>query len=152
MKKAMVIVFLLGLIPMQVNAESTEVITKGDAGGFYYKVIKEGNSFTWKIGDEDYKQTIKENSENDQSLDDFRVAVNEADGHRFTMIISAVYFAIVVLTTFITYKKRKHIPTTAMVILACLAGGALFAAITNYIDMQAALQDAGYYYGTLLAE
>ncbi len=73
-KKEMIIVFLLVLIPMQVNAETSEVITIGDAGGFYYKVIKESNSLTWKIGDEEYKQTIKENSENEKTLDDFRTA------------------------------------------------------------------------------
>ncbi len=151
-KNAMIIVFLLVLIPIQVNAEATKVIGERSAGGFHFKIIMDRSSFTWKIGSGSHRQSIQQSSENEQTLERFRVAVNEAAGHRFILILSAGYVFIIGLTTLVTFKKRKHIPLAAGLIIACLAVAALYATITNYIDMQAALQDAGYYYGTLLVE
>ncbi|UTE78414.1 MULTISPECIES: geobacillin-26 family protein [unclassified Rossellomorea] len=149
-KKAMILLFLLLLFPLQINAETSEVIQEGSVGGFHYQMSMEGRTLTWEIGHEKRKKTFQENSENEESLESFRKAVNEASGHRFTMIISAVYVVIVCITTMIVYKKTKHVPRLASILIACMGGLGLFFALMNYMDMRAALQDAGYYYAVLL--
>ncbi|QHE60311.1 geobacillin-26 family protein [Rossellomorea vietnamensis] len=151
-KKAMIVLFLLILFPLQINAETSEMIQEGSAGGFHYQMSMEGRTLTWEIGHEKRKKTFQENRENEEALESFREAVNEAAGHRFTMFISAVYVVIVCITTIIFYKKTKHVPRSAGIIIACLGGIGLYFALTNYIDMKAALQDAGYYYVSLLMD
>ncbi|MCR8849273.1 hypothetical protein NQ095_12695 [Rossellomorea sp. SC111] len=151
-KNAMILVLLLALFPIQVNAETSAVMQDRSAGGFHYKLITEGRAITWEIGHENHKRTFQESNENEETLESFREAVNEVAGHRFTLIISAGYFVIVCITTMITYKKRKHLPRSVGMVITCLAGLGLYFALTNYIDMEAALQDAGYYYGSLLVD
>jgi hypothetical protein len=152
LKKFLLIMLLIMLLPIHIYAASPMVIGEGSAGGFHYNVIKDGRTFLWEIGHEKHKKTIQEDSENEKSLESFRVSVNQAESHRFTLILSAGYVVIVGVTTLIFYKKRRHIPLSAGIIITCLAGGALYYAVTSFTGMQAALWDAGYYYGGLLVE
>lgn len=151
-KNAMIIVFLLALFPMQVNAATSKVIVEGSAGGFHYKMIKEDRTIFWEIGSEKHEKTFKQNSENKGYVESFREAVSEAEVHRFTLVASAGYFVFVGIIAWILYKKRRNIFWQLRLFIAFLACGALYFAVTNYIEMQAALQDAGYYYGVLLVE
>ena len=149
----MILVFLLILIPMQVNVAASKVFQEGSAGGFHYKIMVEDRSIFWEVGHKEHKtMKFKQTNENKNTLESYREAVNKARGHRFAMILYAGYFVFVCLATLIFYKKRKHIPVSVGIIIGCLAVWGLYSGVTNYIDMQAALQDAGYYYGTLLVE
>lgn len=137
------------LLPVHIYASSPLVIGEGEAGGYQYTIVKGENALTWKIGYQDQEVTIDENGENRDHLERFRTSVNDLGGRQFGLILSISYLIIVGITTLIFYKKTKHIPRVSGVIIACLALGALYYAITSFIGVQAALEDVGYYYVSL---
>ncbi|MGE6753555.1 geobacillin-26 family protein [Rossellomorea sp. NPDC071047] len=151
MKKRLLILFtmLCIMLPVHIDAASPFVIGEGDASGYQYTVIKGEDGLTWKIGYQDHQVKIEENEGNRDHLDRFRIAVNDLDSHQFGLILSISYLIIVGITTRVLYKKKKHIPRVSGMIIACLAFGAMYYAITSFIGMQAALEDVGYYYVSL---
>ncbi|UXH46504.1 hypothetical protein N5C46_10805 [Rossellomorea vietnamensis] len=58
LKKAMILLFLLILFPLQINAETSEVIQEGSAGGYHYQMSMGGRTLTWEIGHEKRKKTF----------------------------------------------------------------------------------------------
>ncbi|MHA7136549.1 geobacillin-26 family protein [Rossellomorea arthrocnemi] len=151
MNKRLLVLFMLmfTLLPVHIYAAAPFVIGEGDAGGYQYTVIKGENEFTWKIGYQDHEVTIDENEENQAHLDRFRTAVNDLGSHTFGLILAISYLIIVGTTSLVFYKKTKHIPRLSGMIIACLALGAVYYAITSFIGMQAAIEDVGYYYVSL---
>jgi hypothetical protein len=137
------------MLPVHIDAAEPFVIGEGDAGGYQYTVLKGEDGLIWKIGYQDHLVTIEENEGNQDHLDRFRTAVNDLGGHRFGLILSISYLIIVCITTLIFYKKTKQIPWVSGMIIACLALGAVYYAITSFIGMQGALEDVGYYYVSL---
>lgn len=154
MKKKILVMFsmlfiLFIVVAPIVIASSPFVIGEEKAGGYQYTVIKDQNSFTWKIGHQGNIFTIVENKDNNEDLEHFRTAVEEIYMEMFGVIISASYFLIVVITTLFFYKKTKQIPKGSGAIIAILAGIAVYYTIENSINLNTALQDAKFYYSML---
>ncbi|MGF3104460.1 hypothetical protein [Rossellomorea sp. DUT-2] len=151
MKKQLLVLLMtiFTLLPVHIYAGSPLVIGEGEAGGYQYTVLKGEDGLIWKIGYQDHLVTIDENEGNQDYLDRFRTAVNELGGHTFGLILSMSYLIIVCITSLVFYKKTKHIPRVSGVIIACLALGAVYYAITSFIGVQAVLEDVGYYYVSL---
>ncbi|MCM3094352.1 MULTISPECIES: geobacillin-26 family protein [unclassified Cytobacillus] len=145
---SMLILLFIVVVPI-VFASSPFVIGEEKAGGYQYTVIKEQNSFTWKIGHQGNISTIVENMDNKEDLEHFRTAVEDVNMDIFEIILSASYFLIVVITTLIFYKKTKQIPKSSGAIIAILAGIAVYYTIENSINLNTALQDAKFYYSML---
>lgn len=143
-----VITFFIFLVA-NVSASSPFVIGKEKAGSYQYTVIKEENNFTWKIGHRDKVTTIQENKDNTEDLEHFRTAVMDINRKIFEIILSASYFLIVVLIALIFYKKNKQILKRDGAIIAILAGIALYITFTTSIELNAAFQDAKFYYSVL---
>lgn len=142
---SMFVILFIVVVPI-VFANSPFVIGEEKAGGYQYTVIKEQNTFTWKIGHQDKISTVVENQDNSKELERFRIAVGDINMGIFKIIISASYFLIVVITTLIFYKKNKQIPKGNGAIIAILAGIALYYTIINSINLNTAIQDARFYY------
>lgn len=151
MKKRLLVLItmLFTLLPVHIFAVAPFVIGEGEAGGYQYTIIKGENAFTWKIGYQDRMVTIDENEGNRDHLERFRTAVNDLGSNRFGLILSISYLIIVGITTLVFYKKTKHIPWVSRLVIACLAGGAVYYAVTSFIGLQAAIEDVGYYYVSL---
>ena len=149
-KNAMVIVFLLVLIPIQVNAGASKVMEEGSAGGFHYKIVKENRTLLWEISHEKQKNTFQKNKENEEYLASYREAVNEAKSHRLILMASAGYFIVVCITTLMFYKKLNQTPGASGLIIACLLGVSLYYGITSFIDMHYAIRDAEVSYFRLM--
>jgi hypothetical protein len=137
------------MLPVHIEAAPPFVIGEEEAGGYKYTVIKGKDGLIWKIGYQNHLVKIEENEGNRDHLDHFRTAVNDLDSHQFGLILSISYLIIVGITTRVFYKKTKHIPRVSGMIIACLALGAVYYAITSFIGMQTALEDVGYYYVSL---
>jgi hypothetical protein len=142
---SMFILLFIVVVPI-VFASSPFVIGVEKAGGYQYTVIKEQNTFTWKIGDRDNISTVVENKDNNEELESFRIAVEEINMERYKIIISTSYFIIVVVTTLFIYKKNKQIPKGSGAIISIFAGIALYYTIVNSINLNTAMQDAKFYY------
>ena len=142
---SMFILLFIVVVPI-VFASSPFVIGEEKAGGYQYTVIKEQNTFTWKIGDRDNTSTFVENKDNNEELESFRIAVEDINMEIYKIIISASYFLIVVVTTLFFYKKNKEIPKGSGAIIAIFAGIALYYTIVNPINLNSAFQDAKSYY------
>lgn len=151
MNKRLLVLFtmLFTLLPVHMYATSPFVIGEGEAGGYQYTVLKGEGGLIWKIGYQDHLVTIDEKEENQDHLDHFRTAVNALESHTFGLILSISYLIIVGITSLVFYKKTKHIPRVSGMVIACLALGAVYYAITSFIGMQAAIEDVGYYYVSL---
>lgn len=146
MKKLVLLVVMVTLLPVHICAASTSVILEGEVGGYQYTMIEGEDSLIWKIGHEGRTSTIHQNRENKEDLDQFYSSMSDAAVNRFTLIVSAGYFFIVCITTLVFYKKRKHIPLIFGMIIAILAFGALYFSITSFLEMQDAIREVGYYY------
>jgi hypothetical protein len=142
---SMFILLFIVVVPI-VFASSPFIIGEEKAGGYQYTVIKEQNTFTWKIGDRDNISTVVENKDNNEELESFRIAVEEINMERYKIIISTSYFIIVVVTTLFIYKKNKQIPKGSGAIISIFAGIALYYTIVNSINLNTAFQDAKFYY------
>jgi hypothetical protein len=142
---SMFILLFIVVVPI-VFASSPFIIGEEKAGGYQYTVIKEQNTFTWKIGDRDNISTVVENKDNNEELESFRIAVEEINMERYKIIISTSYFIIVVVTTLFIYKKNKQIPKGSGAIISIFAGIALYYTIVNSINLNTAMQDAKFYY------
>lgn len=145
---SMFIILFIVVVPI-VFASSPLVIGEEKAGGYQYTVIKEQNTFTWKIGHQDNISTVVENKDNNEDLERFRIAVEDINMEIFKIIIAASYFLIVVITTLFFYKKNKQISKGSGAIIAILAGIAVYYTIVNSINLNTAFQDAKLYYSML---
>jgi len=144
----MFFILIIVVVPI-VFASSPFVIGEEKAGGYEYTVIKEQNTFTWKIGHQDNISTLVENKDNNEDLERFRIAVEDINMEIFNIIISASYFLIVVITTLFFYKKKKQIPKGVGAIITIFVGIALYYTIVNSINLNTAFQDAKFYYSML---
>lgn len=132
-----------------VFASSPFVIGEEKAGGYQYTVIKEQNTFTWKIGYQYNLYTIEENKDNTKELELYRIAVEDINMYIFKLIISASYIFIVLLLSFILYKKNKQLLKSSGAIIVIFSGIALYFTTINFIELNTAFQDAKYYYSIL---
>ncbi|WP_163102792.1 hypothetical protein [Peribacillus alkalitolerans] len=132
-----------------VSAFSPFVIGERKAVGYQYTVIKEQNTFTWKIGYQDNISTIAENKDNIKALELFRNAVEEINMKILKIIIAASYLLIVGLITIILYKKNKQVLKGSSAIIAIFAGIAFYYTIENSIELNAAFQNVKFYYSIL---
>ncbi|WP_071395097.1 hypothetical protein [Bacillus tuaregi] len=117
--------------------------------GYEYTVTKEQNTFSWKIGCKGDTSIIEENVENKDDLENFMIAVGDSKVELVELIISVSYFLIVIVTTFILYKKNRKILKGGSAIITVLAGIAMYNAFVTSFDLSSSLQDAKYYYLTL---
>jgi hypothetical protein len=145
---SMFIILFIVVVPI-VFANSPFVIGEKKAGGYQYTVIKEQNTFIWKIGHQDNVSSVVENQDNNEELEHFRIAVEDINMGIFKIIISTSYFLIVVITMLIFYKKNKQIPKSNSAIIAIFAGIALYYTIVHSINLNTAFQDAEFYYSIL---
>lgn len=150
LEKAMILVFLLMFFPILVNAETSEVIEEGSAGGFHYKVVKEDRTLLWEICHEKQKKTFQKNRENEEYLESYREAINEAKSRRLILMVSVGYFIVVCITTFVFYKKLNQSPGVSGFIIACLLGVSLYYGITSSIDAHYAIRHAEVNYFRLM--
>lgn len=132
------------------SATSPFVISEEKAGGYQYTVIKEQDTFTWKIGHQENISTIIENQDNTEELEHFRMAVNDIDMQIFEMIISVIYILIVVIITLLLYKKNKQMLKSNGAIIAISVGVGLYMMFVISIDLNTAFQDAKFYYLLLM--
>jgi hypothetical protein len=132
-------------------ANGTFIIASEKAGGYQYSMMKEENTFIWKIGHQENLLVIKENKENEEKLERFIYSVEEINSHMFELMISASYFMIVMISTLIVIMKNKQtLRGGYLLIITALAGIALYNSIVTSIDLTAAFEDAGYYYSMLV--
>ncbi|OZI13661.1 hypothetical protein CEW92_00010 [Bacillaceae bacterium SAS-127] len=143
------ITFFIAIVS-SVSATSPFVIGEGKAGGYQYTIIKEQDTFTWKIGHQEKISTIIENPDIEETLEHFRMAVNDIDMQIFKMIISVIYILIVVITTLILYKKNKQMLKSGGAIIAISVGVGLYMMLVTSIDLNATFQDAKFYYLLLM--
>lgn len=140
------VMFFIVFTPI-VFANSPTVIGEDKAGGYQYKVIKDQDTFTWQIGHQDNTYTVIENEDNGEDLEFFRVTIQDIGMEIYQIIISALYFLIVMVTTILFYKKKnKQISKISRAIIAVLAGIALYYTIINSYDLNVAFRDANFYY------
>ncbi|WP_198508060.1 geobacillin-26 family protein [Bacillus sp. FJAT-42315] len=132
------------------SATSPFVIGEEKAGGYKYIVIKEQDTFTWEIGHQEKISTIIENQDNEETLEHFRMAVNDINMKIFKMIISIIYILIVVITILILYKKNKQMLKSGGAIIAIFVGAGLYMMLVTSIDLNVAFQDAKFYYLLLM--
>lgn len=142
------IILFIGIVPI-VYASSPFVIGEEEAGGYQYTVIKEQNTFTWKVGHQGNISTIVENQDNYEDLERFRTTVEDINMEITKVTISALYFLIVVITTLIFYKKKRQIPKSSGAIIVIFAVIALHYTIVNSINLNTVFQDAKFYYSIL---
>jgi hypothetical protein len=149
-KVFIIIMILSGLLGHHTLAKGSFVIASEKAGGYQYSVIKEDNTFLWKIDHQDNLLVIKENKENEEKLERFRHSVEEINSNMFELMISVSYFLIVMISILIVIMKNKQILKGGyLLIITALAGIALYNSIVTSIDLTAAFEDAGYYYSML---
>jgi hypothetical protein len=151
-KTKMIILFMMAsvLLMPKTFAAAPFVVASQKAGGYQYSVIKDNNSFTWSVGHQDHLMVIKETKGNEIELERFRNSVEDINLHLFELIISAVYFLLVLITTLVIFKKNKQMfKGSHLIIIASLAGIAFYNSIVTSIDVTAAFQDARYYYSLL---
>ena len=114
--------------------------------GYEYTVIKEGSSFTWKIGYKGKITTIEESNENEDELHHFMMAINDSTWILSKLIISFSYFLIVVVISFILYKKNKKILKDGIVVIVLVSIIVLYIAINASFDLSIATQDVKLHY------
>jgi hypothetical protein len=150
-KVFIIIMILSGLLGHHTFANGPFVIASEKAGGYQYSIIKEENTFIWKIGHQENLLVIKENEENEEKLERFRHSVEEINSHMFELMISASYFLIVMISILIVIMKNKKILKGGyLLIITALAGVALYNSIVTSIDLTTAFEDAGSYYSILV--
>jgi hypothetical protein len=145
-----IIMILSGLLGHHTFANGPFVIASEKAGAYQYSVIKEENTFIWKIGHQDNLLVIKENKENEEKLEQFRHSVELINSHTYELMISVSYFLIVMISILIIIMKNKQfLKGGYLLIITALAGISLYNSIVTSIDLNTAFQDAGYYYSML---
>ncbi|WP_175991459.1 hypothetical protein [Bacillus sp. Marseille-Q1617] len=149
--KILTIVLIMVLVPHSAAGKES-VIASQKAGGYQYTVIKEENTYTWKIAHRGKQTVMEENKENGEQLEQYRLSVEDINSDIVELLISAGYFFIVIISVLIVLKKNKQIlKNSHLIIIASFAGIALYNSMITFIDLNNALKDANYYY-TLLTQ
>jgi hypothetical protein len=131
--------------------EYSGVIGDGKSLGYEYIVTKEQNIFSWKVGYKGEITNIEENAANEDNLVNYMNAVNDSKLVLVKLILSLSYFLIVMITMLILYKKNRKLFKNSGVIISTFAGIALYIAFNASIDLSRTLQNAKYYYLTLIS-
>lgn len=138
------------VVVQNVAASSPFVIAEKRAAGYQYTVIKEQNTYTWKIGYQGNISVIQEDENNKEDLEKFMHAVGSSNLEMIKLILSASYFLIVVLTGLILYKKNKKIHKDLALVIVVFASIALYFIMVTSLDLNSSLADAKYYYLDLI--
>lgn len=136
----------LALSACSQSEEDTEnysgMIGHGKALGYAYTVTKENNNFSWEIGKKEDFFNINENAANQEDLINYMNAVNDSKIALSKLIVSVTYFLIVLIPTFILYKKNRRLLSGGSVIIYLLMGVAIFIAFKSVVDLNSSLQVA----------
>ncbi|MEH7224474.1 hypothetical protein V7112_11765 [Bacillus sp. JJ1566] len=126
--------------------EYSGIISDGKAMGYEYNVTKEQSTFSWKIGYNGDTSIIKQSPDNETDLESFMIAIGDSQSELAKLLISLSYFIIVVNLTLFLYKKNRNLLKSSGLIIAVLAGFAVYIAISTSFDLNSSLKDARYYY------
>lgn len=126
--------------------EYSGIIVDGKVMGYEYTVIKEGNSFSWKVGYKGDITTIEESIDNEDELQNFMMAVSDSELNLSKLIISLSYFIIVAVILFFLYKNNRKILKDVAIIVVLASVIALYIAIDASFDLSFALQDIKLHY------
>ncbi|WP_313893666.1 hypothetical protein [Psychrobacillus sp.] len=138
------------IVVQNVAASSAFVIAEKKAAGYQYTVIKEQNTYTWKIGYQGNISVIQEDENNKEDLEKFMHAVGDSNLEMIKLILSTSYFLIVVLTGLILYKKNKKIHKDLALVIVVFVSIALYFILVTSLDLNSSLADAKYYYLDLI--
>lgn len=122
------------------------IIGERNVLGYGYIVTKEQNTYTWEIIYKEDRFIINEGNQNKDTLESFRMAVNESESTLVTLTISLVYFLILAITTLIIFKKNKKILKQASPALALLALISIYISSDAFFELTTAYKDVKYYY------
>ncbi|VDG96847.1 Uncharacterised protein [Lysinibacillus sphaericus] len=123
------------------------IIGYGAAMGYQYVVVKEQDTISWDIGYKGNNLLIEENADNEKNLENFMASVNESQSELGTLIISFSYFALVVITALILYKKKSEMLKGSGAIIIILVGTlALYFTLVTAVDLSSLLHEVKYYY------
>ena len=118
----------------------------GEALGYEYTVTKEQHKFSWKVGYKGHLTIIEESAASEDSLVNYMHAVNNSKSVLLKLVLSVLYFLVIMITSLILYRKKRKLLKSGSVIIAILAGFAVYVAIKASIDLSSSLQEAKYYY------
>ncbi|MEK4424596.1 hypothetical protein [Solibacillus sp. FSL K6-1523] len=126
--------------------EYSGIISERKVIGYEYTVIKEENSYSWKIGYKGDITTIEESIDNEDELGNFMMAVNDSKLKLSKLVTWLTYFLIVAVISFYLYKKdRKTLKDGAIVIVLAIIIS-LYISIDASIDLSTLLKDVKLYY------
>lgn len=140
---------LLFCIPFILSActkseENIGTIDKGEMMGYEYTVSKEDDSFFWKVGYKGDITMVEENSENQEELESFRIAINDSDKILLKLILSLSYFFIVTIIPYFFFKRKTTKNGVVFIVLTSII--ALSIAFTSFIDLKTELADIKFHY------
>lgn len=133
----------------QETREHSEVIRDGKTLGYEYTVIKEQNTYIWKVGYKGNISKIEENVANKGDLINYMHTVNDSKSVLFKLIVSVLYLLILIITMLILYKKNRKIFKVGSPVIILFAIIAAYIAFKSSLDLNFLLQDAKYYYSRL---
>ncbi len=122
------------------------VIGEGKAVGYEYSVIKEENRFIWEIGYKGDMSIIREDVNNENYLERFRLSVNESQMALAKLMISVSYLLFVLIAAFIFYKKYRRMLHGIGLVILVFAGIAVYHVFVSSVDLSSSLHDAKFYY------
>ncbi|WP_226669745.1 hypothetical protein [Metabacillus litoralis] len=125
------------------------IIGEENVLGYEYIVIKEKDTYTWEIKYKEERYIIKEDTHNKDTLENFRMAVNESELTLVTLSITLGYFLIVAFTLFILMKKNRKLLKQPGPIIALAAFISLYISSDAYFELTTTFQDVKYYYRML---
>ena len=118
--------------------------------GYDYSVIKEGQSFSWKIGYKGDITTIEQDTTNEVNLQNFMKTVGDSRVLLSKLIVSLAYFLFVLLMSLFLFKRNKKIFHNGGVVIVVLASMiAIFYSIEAYTELNTAIRDTKLYYSRL---
>lgn len=141
---------LLILTACSINEEEKQdyscIIGERNVLGYGYIVTKEQNTYTWEIIYKEDRSVINEGKHNIDTLDSFRMAVNDSESTFVTLSIAVAYFLILAITTLIIFKKNRKILKQAVPVLVLMALITIYISSDAFFELTTAFQDVKYYY------
>ncbi|TXC85798.1 hypothetical protein FS935_19260 [Metabacillus litoralis] len=146
----LVSLLLILLSACSVNEEEKQnysgIIGERNVLGYGYIVTKEQNTYTWEIIYKEDRSVINEGKHNIDTLDNFRMAVNETESTLVTLTISLAYILILAITTLIIFKKNRKILKQAVPVLVLMALITIYISSDAFFELTTAFKDVKYYY------
>ncbi|TDQ38781.1 hypothetical protein [Aureibacillus halotolerans] len=155
-KNSMLMLFFLAVLltACQSNEDTQEIsgsLLSENVLGYEYVVNFGQSPNAWQIGYEGDITIIEENSHNEKELQQFMEVVNDSNTFLAKLIVWASCFIIVVVTSFIFYKKygksRKDVDVkvSSLAIIAAMVISA-FLVVDAALLLNQSLQEAEFHY------